>query len=80
MIYVNSETILNSDRFFSPYIGKVIHTIGQNLLTITYCSILITRNHALSGLFSANGYLIHWSTALFLAGLLFPGHYIPRLS
>ena len=36
MIYVNSETILNSDRFFSPYIGKVIHTIGQNLLTITY--------------------------------------------
>ena len=35
-IYVNSETILNSDRFFSPYIGKVIHTIGQNLLTITY--------------------------------------------
>ena len=36
MIYVNSETILNSDRFFSPYIGKVIHIIGENLLTITY--------------------------------------------
>lgn len=27
MIYVNSETILNNDRFFSPYMGKVIHII-----------------------------------------------------
>jgi hypothetical protein len=25
MIYVNSETILNNDRFFSPYMRKVIH-------------------------------------------------------
>lgn len=36
MIYVNSETILNNDRFFSPYMRKVIHIIEKNHLTITY--------------------------------------------
>lgn len=36
MIYVNSETILNNDRFFSPYMRRVIHIIEKNHLTITY--------------------------------------------
>ena len=36
MIYVNSETILNNDRFFSPYMRKVIHIIEKKHLTITY--------------------------------------------
>lgn len=36
MIYVNSETILNNDLFFSPYILEVIHIQGKNHLTITY--------------------------------------------
>lgn len=36
MIYVNSETVLNNDRFFSPYMRKVIHIIEKNHLTITY--------------------------------------------
>lgn len=40
MIYVNSETILNNDRFFSPYMRKVIHSKGEKHLTITYIKIL----------------------------------------
>lgn len=35
MIYVNPETILNNDLFFSPYMVKVIHIQGENYLTIT---------------------------------------------
>ena len=40
MIYVNSETILNNDRFFSPYMRRVIHIIEKNHLTITYNKII----------------------------------------
>ena len=36
MIYVNSESILNNDRFFSLYRGMVIHIIGENHFSITY--------------------------------------------
>ena len=42
MIYVNSETILNNDRFFSPYMRKVIHIIEKKHLTITYYELSFT--------------------------------------
>ena len=47
MIYVNSETILNNDRFFSPYMRKVIHIIEKNHLTITYLKLFsLSFNHS----------------------------------
>ena len=44
MIYVNSETILNNDRFFSPYMRKVIHIIEKKHLTITYIPLSLSWN------------------------------------
>lgn len=47
MIYVNSETILNNDRFFSPYMRKVIHSKGEKHLTITYNVLIIYKMNVL---------------------------------
>ena len=44
MIYVNSESILNNDRFFSLYRGMVIHIIGENHFSIPYFIFSSTDN------------------------------------
>lgn len=69
MIYVNSETILNNDRFFSPYMRKVIHSKGEKHLTITYF-ILFINDISYMKLVSRKIAILHRFTCQFISKII----------